>query len=154
MLGENPAQISYLIGFSDNFIMRAHHKGSSCKSIPEECLPEMEFMDADNPNHVIGALVRGINGDDTFNPSRQNKFNRIRLFDNFAMPGVFARIFKLFGKVSNINPELFPKPLTLGMGPEEYPKRYTDNYKEYKLYLQGILDSPFDSLLTSGNRLI
>ncbi|XP_047075408.1 endoglucanase 20-like [Lolium rigidum] len=78
ILGKNPMGMSYMVGFSDMFPMRIHHRGSSIPSIKvlSRTVPCKEGFSSwlptsdPNPNIHVGAIVGGPDGNDQFSDSR------------------------------------------------------------------------------------
>ncbi|CAI5460067.1 unnamed protein product [Closterium sp. Yama58-4] len=70
MLGKNPLNLSYVVGFTANYPRRIHHRGASVVSFnvdprPIACGASFSYLyvDAPNPNVHIGAVVGGPKGD-------------------------------------------------------------------------------------------
>lgn len=66
ILGANPQQRSYMVGFGNNFPTQPHHRGASNPVLPlsEEVSCAKTFIDyftknAPNPNELTGAIVGG-----------------------------------------------------------------------------------------------
>ncbi|KMZ74935.1 endo-beta-1,4-glucanase, family GH9 [Zostera marina] len=100
MLGKNPQNMSYMVGYGDRFPQRLHHRGSSVpsiKSLPEKiiCHSVKEraiFMrEEPNPNLLVGAIVGGPNLTDIYTDDRA-LFNQTEptTYINAPMVGVFA----------------------------------------------------------------
>jgi endoglucanase len=89
VLGENPQQFSYLIGFGENFPRRPHHRaahGSTTANIDDP---------ADNRHVLLGALVGGPTEprDDAYRDDRRDYLsNEVALDYNAALPGSLARL--------------------------------------------------------------
>ncbi|KAI4327722.1 hypothetical protein L6164_020148 [Bauhinia variegata] len=75
VLGKNPMQMSYLVGYGSHYPQHVHHRGSS---IPMDantgCRDGFHWLHTPNPNPNIafGALVGGPSFNDTFNDTRDN----------------------------------------------------------------------------------
>jgi len=60
MLGDNPNNFSYVIGYGDSFPKQPHHKAAACASPPAECTwGTFSNTGTDNPHQLNGALVGG-----------------------------------------------------------------------------------------------
>ena len=143
ILGNNPNKTSYMIGYSNRYILNLNHKASSCKSPSEPCSLSEKTSSNNNPNQIIGAVLTGILNDDSVNDSRDNSINSTRLIDNVTVPGILARIFELYGDENNINPDQFPKSGKCLYNLFEYQGKYSSNVSLYELYKAGLIDSPF-----------
>ncbi|KAK9292398.1 hypothetical protein L1049_020365 [Liquidambar formosana] len=79
ILGSNPLNMSYMVGFGQKFPQRIHHRGSSLPSTtqhPEriDCQGGTPYFLSynPNPNLLIGAVVGGPDIDDSYPDSRAN----------------------------------------------------------------------------------
>ncbi|XP_033140644.1 endoglucanase 9 isoform X1 [Brassica rapa] len=75
ILGENPAKMSYMVGYGTSFPMRIHHRGSSIPSQPHfSCADGLQFLNTSNPNPNIltGAIVGGPNEKDAYADNRED----------------------------------------------------------------------------------
>ncbi|KAI4383067.1 hypothetical protein MLD38_008947 [Melastoma candidum] len=77
ILGSNPLQMSYMVGYGGNFPQKIHHRGSSLPSIdshPErlKCQDGSLFFNSPEPNLnlLVGAVVGGPDILDRYNDSR------------------------------------------------------------------------------------
>ncbi|CAI9103715.1 OLC1v1002252C2 [Oldenlandia corymbosa var. corymbosa] len=77
ILGENPKGMSYMVGYSDLYPQRIHHRGSSLPSIkdhpqPIGCKDGSPYFNSSssNPNVLVGAVVGGPGEDDMFDDDR------------------------------------------------------------------------------------
>lgn len=77
ILGENPKGMSYMVGYSNRYPQRIHHRGSSLPSIkdhPEviQCKEGSFYFNSTNPNPnvLVGALVGGPGEDDEYDDDR------------------------------------------------------------------------------------
>ncbi|KAI3458532.1 hypothetical protein Pfo_015195 [Paulownia fortunei] len=77
ILGSNPKQMSYMVGFGSTYPNKVHHRGASIVSIKKDPSPvtcqggfgEWFNRDADNPNVLDGAIVGGPNQSDEMSTS-------------------------------------------------------------------------------------
>ncbi|KAL6574450.1 hypothetical protein OROHE_001354 [Orobanche hederae] len=75
VLGKNPMEMSYLVGYGDKYPQYVHHRGAS---IPSEenpgCKDGFKWLDSDepNPNTAMGALVGGPFFNESYVDSRNN----------------------------------------------------------------------------------
>ncbi|KAH6778742.1 glycosyl hydrolase 9B13 [Perilla frutescens var. hirtella] len=79
ILGQNPAKMSYMVGFGQRYPQHVHHRGSSLPSIrahpaPFSCNDGFQYLHtADpNPNVLVGAILGGPDNRDTFADDRDN----------------------------------------------------------------------------------
>ncbi|KAF2566041.1 hypothetical protein F2Q70_00024610 [Brassica cretica] len=78
MLGSNPKNMSYMVGFGTNYPKRPHHRGASIVSIKKnriavECnagFNDWYHSPAPNPNVLTGALVGGPDENDAYEDER------------------------------------------------------------------------------------
>ncbi|KAH7836048.1 hypothetical protein Vadar_032291 [Vaccinium darrowii] len=77
ILGENPKGISYMVGYSNYYPQRIHHRGSSLPSIKDHpqfiaCKEGSTYFNSSdpNPNVLVGAVVGGPGKDDAFDDDR------------------------------------------------------------------------------------
>ncbi|KAK9078770.1 hypothetical protein SSX86_002828 [Deinandra increscens subsp. villosa] len=77
ILGENPMGMSYMVGYSNRYPQRIHHRGSSIPSVwnhpqPVRCKEGTVYYNSSspNPNPLIGAIVGGPEEDDEFGDDR------------------------------------------------------------------------------------
>lgn len=74
-MGDNPAKMSYLVGYGDKYPQYVHHRGAS---IPTDantnCKEGWKYLDSTepNPNVATGALVGGPFLNETYIDSRNN----------------------------------------------------------------------------------
>lgn len=62
LLGKNPMNMSYLVGFGRNYPLYVHHRGSSIPASADPgCKDGFRWLNSKNPNPnvAIGALVGG-----------------------------------------------------------------------------------------------
>ncbi|XP_057967828.1 endoglucanase 1-like [Malania oleifera] len=79
ILGNNPAKMSYMVGFGEKYPQHVHHRGSSVPSIkthPQriDCNSGFQYLysASPNPNVLVGAIVGGPDSADSFSDDRNN----------------------------------------------------------------------------------
>lgn len=79
ILGDNPAKMSYMVGFGQKYPQRVHHRGSSLPSIHDhpghiDCKNGFDYFhsSSSNPNPLVGAVVGGPDNNDNFSDDRSN----------------------------------------------------------------------------------
>ncbi|XP_044484580.1 endoglucanase 1-like [Mangifera indica] len=79
ILGDNPAKMSYMVGFGPKFPQHVHHRGSSLPSIhahPDhiDCNDGFQYLysSSSNPNTLVGAILGGPDNKDNFSDDRNN----------------------------------------------------------------------------------
>ncbi|XP_062147131.1 endoglucanase CX-like [Alnus glutinosa] len=79
ILGDNPAKMSYMVGFGEKYPQYVHHRGSSVPSIhahPAQisCNDGFQYLKSGspNPNVLVGAIVGGPDSGDNFSDDRNN----------------------------------------------------------------------------------
>ncbi|KAD3066550.1 hypothetical protein E3N88_34430 [Mikania micrantha] len=101
VLGSNPLNMSYLVGFGPKFPSRVHHRGASIVSYREnkgfigctEGYDNWYGSSGPNPNIVFGALVGGPNHKDEFFDRRGNYMQTEACTYNTApLVGIFAKL--------------------------------------------------------------
>ncbi|KAM7473057.1 hypothetical protein LguiA_011240 [Lonicera macranthoides] len=78
ILGVNPMQMSYMVGYGTNYPRRIHHRGSSLPSVTshpqsircEDGFQPFYYTSNTNPNILTGAIVGGPNQNDFFPDDR------------------------------------------------------------------------------------
>ncbi|VFR01602.1 unnamed protein product [Cuscuta campestris] len=77
ILGNNPMKMSYMVGFTESFPERIHHRGSSLPSVglrpkPIGCKDGSPYLQSKSPNLnlLVGAVVGGPDGNDKFADDR------------------------------------------------------------------------------------
>ncbi|KAA8536045.1 hypothetical protein F0562_028523 [Nyssa sinensis] len=77
ILGDNPKGISYMVGYSNYYPQRIHHRGSSLPSIKDHpqmiaCKEGSIYFNSSgpNPNVLVGAVVGGPGEDDAYEDDR------------------------------------------------------------------------------------
>ncbi|GFY99148.1 glycosyl hydrolase 9B8 [Actinidia rufa] len=105
ILGSNPMNMSYLVGYGSSYPTRVHHRGGSVISYRENkgfigCTQGYDNWynrDAPNPNVVVGALVGGPDCQDNFSDERGNFMQTEACTYNTApLVGVLARLNQLY----------------------------------------------------------
>ncbi|KAJ6961067.1 hypothetical protein NC652_000936 [Populus alba x Populus x berolinensis] len=79
ILGDNPARMSYMVGFGNRYPQHVHHRGSSVPSIHAHpnrisCNDGFQFLysSSPNPNVLVGAIIGGPDNRDNFADDRNN----------------------------------------------------------------------------------
>jgi endoglucanase len=98
ILGDNPKGISYMVGYSDYYPQRIHHRGSSMPSIKDHpqfigCKEGSIYFNSTNPNPNIlfGAVVGGPGEDDIYDDNRVDyKKSEPTTYINAPLVGVLA----------------------------------------------------------------
>ncbi|KAG9444249.1 hypothetical protein H6P81_015589 [Aristolochia fimbriata] len=77
ILGENPGNMSYMVGFGSKYPQHVHHRGSSVPSVrshpdPISCNSGFQYLytSSPNPNILEGALVGGPDSNDNYADER------------------------------------------------------------------------------------
>ncbi|CAM8899515.1 unnamed protein product [Rhodiola kirilowii] len=77
ILGDNPLGLSYMVGYSNNYPQRIHHRASSLPSIKDHlqviaCKEGTAYFNSSspNPNILVGAVVGGPTNDDQYTDDR------------------------------------------------------------------------------------
>ncbi|XP_041360964.1 endoglucanase E-4-like [Gigantopelta aegis] len=96
MLGDNNYNMSYLIGYSDLYPLRPHHKAASCPVPPKTCdWPNFEMSDP-NTHVLYGALVGGPGSQDDYNDVRSDfKKNEVAVDYNSGFQAAVAGLLHL-----------------------------------------------------------
>ncbi|KAF7815306.1 endoglucanase 11-like [Senna tora] len=104
ILGSNPLNMSYLVGFGPNYPKRVHHRGASIVSYRENkgfigCTQGYDNWYnslGPNPNVLVGALVGGPDNEDNFMDRRSNYMQTEACTYNTApLVGVFAKLLEI-----------------------------------------------------------
>ncbi|CAI9117979.1 OLC1v1019475C1 [Oldenlandia corymbosa var. corymbosa] len=99
ILGSNPLNVSYFVGFGSNYPKKIHHRGASIISIKKNStevsckdgFTKWRDRDAPNPNVLVGAIVGGPNPDDSFSDSRDDyNHNEAATTNTAPLVGVLA----------------------------------------------------------------
>ncbi|KAJ6692778.1 ENDO-14-BETA-GLUCANASE [Salix purpurea] len=79
ILGDNPMGLSYMVGYSDRYPQRIHHRGSSLPSVKDHpefiaCKEGSIYFNSSNPNPnvLVGAIVGGPSHDDSYDDNRDD----------------------------------------------------------------------------------
>ncbi|EEF49493.1 endo-1,4-beta-glucanase, putative [Ricinus communis] len=96
--GDNPLGLSYMVGYSNNYPQRIHHRGSSLPSIKDHpqfiaCKEGSIYFNSTNPNPnvLVGALVGGPSEDDSYGDDRADyKKSEPTTYINAPFVGVLA----------------------------------------------------------------
>ncbi|QCE01464.1 endoglucanase [Vigna unguiculata] len=100
ILGSNPVNMSYLVGYGPKYPKRVHHRGASIVSYKRNkgfigCTQGYDNWygsQEPNPNVLVGALVGGPDGKDNFEDRRNNFMQTEACTYNTApLVGVFAK---------------------------------------------------------------
>ncbi|XP_068646728.1 endoglucanase 23-like [Aristolochia californica] len=77
ILGDNPNQMSYMVGYGSKYPLRIHHRASSLPSVGDHpqfiaCKEGSAYFNssAPNPNILVGAVVGGPGEDDVYEDDR------------------------------------------------------------------------------------
>nr|XP_024398372.1 endoglucanase 25-like [Physcomitrium patens]XP_024398373.1 endoglucanase 25-like [Physcomitrium patens]XP_024398375.1 endoglucanase 25-like [Physcomitrium patens]XP_024398376.1 endoglucanase 25-like [Physcomitrium patens]XP_024398377.1 endoglucanase 25-like [Physcomitrium patens]PNR37396.1 hypothetical protein PHYPA_020505 [Physcomitrium patens] len=97
VLGKNPLNMSYLVGYSDKFPLQPHHRAASFPSDGKRysCREGWKWRDRDSPNpHVlVGAMVGGPDNYDRFNDTRSSSDqNEPTLAGNAGLVGALVAL--------------------------------------------------------------
>ncbi|XP_054824066.1 endoglucanase 1-like [Prosopis cineraria] len=98
ILGDNPANMSYMVGFGERYPKNIHHRGSSLPSIHDHpqrisCNDGYRYYhsSAPNPNILVGAIVGGPDRSDRFSDNRYNyQQSEIATYINAPLVGALA----------------------------------------------------------------
>ncbi|GAV72172.1 Glyco_hydro_9 domain-containing protein [Cephalotus follicularis] len=111
ILGSNPLNMSYLVGYGPKYPTRVHHRGASIVSYRENkgfigCTQGYDnwYSGSDpNPNVLVGALVGGPDYQDNFMDQRSNYVQTEACTYNTApLVGVFAKLSQLENQNQNL----------------------------------------------------
>ncbi|CAN1149605.1 Endoglucanase 11 [Linum perenne] len=101
MLGDNPMNMSYLVGYGTRYPQRVHHRGASTISLKEHnefigCVQGYDIWykrKGPNPNVLVGALVGGPDENDVFRDERDNhEQTEACTYNTATLVGVLARL--------------------------------------------------------------
>lgn len=104
ILGSNPMNMSYLVGYGPKYPARVHHRGASIVSYRESkgfigCTQGYDTwygQEGPNPNVLVGALVGGPDCQDNFKDQRGNYMQTEACTYNTApLLGVFAKLIQM-----------------------------------------------------------
>jgi len=108
ILGNNSADMSYLVGYGAKYPLHVHHRGASVASIfalhnEVGCSQgfELWYNRAEaNPNVIHGALVGGPDKNDGFSDDRSNyEQTEPTLSGSAPLVGIFAKLQSLYGNI-------------------------------------------------------
>jgi endoglucanase len=105
ILGDNPREFSYMVGFGDHYPLNPHHRAASSTTTINDPSP--------NDHILYGGLVGGLSSanDFAYEDSRSNYItNEVALDYNAAFTGALARMVSLYGGVPLSNQELNALP--------------------------------------------
>ncbi|CAN8270414.1 unnamed protein product [Cochlearia groenlandica] len=83
ILGKNPQNMSYVVGFGERYPRHVHHRGASIpKNENVSCEGGWKWRDAktEDPNTIEGAMVAG--------PDKEDMFYDVRTSDNYTEPSI------------------------------------------------------------------
>ncbi len=111
VLGDNPLNMSYMVGFGDNYPKNPHHRTAHGSWKNDLAIPE-------NNRHILyGALAGGPNQDGSYEDDRQNFINNEVADDyNAGLTALLCKMVDLYG--GEIDPAFPPKEAH--DGPEVY----------------------------------
>ena len=101
ILGSNPNQMSYMVGFGSNYPTQVHHRGASIVSIKTNpnlvsCQDGFNLWfnrNAPNPNVLTGAVVGGPDANDGYSDQRNNFImGEAAIANNAPLVGVLAKL--------------------------------------------------------------
>ncbi|KAF1866650.1 hypothetical protein Lal_00018034 [Lupinus albus] len=120
ILGNNPQNMSYIVGFGNQYPKHVHHRGASIpqNNVKYNCKEGLQWRDTSkpNPNTIIGAMVAG--------PDKNDGFQDVRTNYNYTEPtlagnaGLVAALVAL-SRVENIR---IDKNTIFSAVPPMYPK--------------------------------
>ncbi|KAJ4963356.1 hypothetical protein NE237_023295 [Protea cynaroides] len=106
ILGDNPMEMSYMVGYGSKYPQRIHHRGSSLPSVNDHpqfiaCKEGSVYFNSSdpNPNVLVGAVVGGPDEDDVYEDDRADfRKSEPTTYINAPLVGVLAYF------VANPNP--------------------------------------------------
>jgi endoglucanase len=92
LLGDNPLNLSYVVGFGENYPQRVHHRGSAGK-VP------LDASDQPNDNLLVGALVGGPRNSDNSHQDKRNDWvtNEVGISYNAPLAGAVIQQYENYG---------------------------------------------------------
>ncbi|XP_019191748.1 PREDICTED: endoglucanase 4-like [Ipomoea nil] len=97
ILGNNPIQMSYMVGYGFKYPQRAHHRGASLPSVGDHGEPMgcdgWSYLQTQNPNPnlLVGAVVGGPDGNDQFADDRNDpNHSEPTTYVNAPLVGILA----------------------------------------------------------------
>ncbi|CAL0326191.1 unnamed protein product [Lupinus luteus] len=176
ILGKNPKEMSYLIGYGSKYPLHVHHRGASIASIfslhsEVGCVKGFEIWYSrpePNPNVLFGGLVGGPDENDDFSDERSN-YEQTEPTTSGSAPliGIFAKLQSLYGntgsyqyhkeslvsKPTSTNLHQTPTHKTLGGPPVEFLHSITSSwtvskstYYRHKVVIKNISQKPITDL--------
>ncbi|MBN2532756.1 MAG: glycoside hydrolase family 9 protein [Spirochaetales bacterium] len=92
ILGDNPRNGSYVVGFGQNYPVHPHHKAAHCSWLSQLTVPEF------HRHTLYGALVGGPDNKDTHNDDVTDyTMNEVADDYNAAFTGCMAKMYSLYG---------------------------------------------------------
>ncbi len=92
ILGQNPAGLSYMIGYGDNYPQNPHHRTAHGSWLDSVKKPQQ------TRNLLIGALVGGPDGDENWEDDRNDWVrNEVGVSYNAGLTGALAKMYDEFG---------------------------------------------------------
>ncbi|XP_077218871.1 glycosyl hydrolase 9B13 [Tasmannia lanceolata] len=107
LLGDNPLQMSYMVGYGQRYPERIHHRGSSLPSVANHpakiaCSSGFSIMNSQspNPNLLVGAVVGGPDAQDRF-PDKRSDYEQSEpaTYINAPLVGSLAYLAHSFGQL-------------------------------------------------------
>ncbi|KAJ7528295.1 hypothetical protein O6H91_16G093400 [Diphasiastrum complanatum] len=103
ILGENPANYSYMVGFGSSFPQHVHHRASSLPSLKQHpsrilCSEGFTWLSSEdpNPNLLVGAVVGGPDRSDVYSDNRSNyQEAEPTTYNSAALVGALAYLYGL-----------------------------------------------------------
>jgi len=108
ILGKNPLQMSYVVGFGDKYPRHVHHRGASIPNdrVKYSCTGGRRWRDSPkpNPNILVGAMVGGPNKLDKFKDDRKlDRYTEPTLAGNAGLVAALVSLTKTAGSGVNRN---------------------------------------------------
>ncbi|KAL5224719.1 hypothetical protein ABZP36_011358 [Zizania latifolia] len=95
VLGNNPMEMSYLVGYGDRYPERVHHRGASIPADVDTGCDGQKWLESSkpNPNIATGALVGGPFKNDTFVDKRENVVqNEATTYNSALIAGLLSAL--------------------------------------------------------------
>ncbi|KAJ1440400.1 Six-hairpin glycosidase superfamily [Sesbania bispinosa] len=137
ILGKNPKDMSYLVGYGSNYPLHVHHRGASIASFlvlhcEVGCVQGFEAWYRrlePNPNVIYGGLVGGPDKNDGFSDERSNyEQTEPTISGSAPLVGIFAKLQSLYGNRGSYhyqNESPVPQPKTPSTNPHKAPAHTT-----------------------------
>ncbi|KAI4356922.1 hypothetical protein L6164_000903 [Bauhinia variegata] len=131
ILGKNPKDISYLVGYGPKYPIHVHHRGASIASVfvlhsEIGCVQGFEtwyHRPEVNPNILYGGLVGGPDQNDDFTDDRSNyEQTEPTLSGSAPLIGLFAKLQTVYGSYHKESPKPNPKSPSTNTQKESAPK--------------------------------